>query len=556
MALTLRYKFGLRSIRRAVTDNQNILTRIYAFGSTRNLGTSYRSGENRLRFEITANLVLNSSFETGDFTSWTQWGSPDTREIVSANARFGTYSYHHIGSNTNAGSLQTITGLSPSTTYSVSCYVYTASARDIRMMSTGSSGLVTAWQSKFNKWERIELQITTSPSQTSAIVYLGGNGECWFDAVMVEESAVATQYSVAGKSFVEDNTYIPSTIEKTVIFEDVFPRRTGTISGVDGSDVLKFTDSSIDFDVNDYLISGLTAKVHFNSGDLAGYEIEVSSFDNGTKEFTLLTYTDENGFTFPSADLKPAVNDEYVLVDITMPTSYIDTAETELQTRAIAHLSANNRPRSKFEVTSDWRYFKTNDISLVVGDNLTLVDSDLDVNKELRIVHLEQSLTNPFKYTRIDLSDFVSPPVLDNIFTGTRNVTVLSQRQDVDLNQHTVYINRNADEIDLRVEKDGVIAAVNISLEGIKIEGDNIQLTGDTQVTGTFTLNGDAIVSGAIESDNWGASAGGQLDLANGTLKFGGSSSPDFSVDAAGALTSVSGVIGGFTIDSAEGLYA
>ena len=336
MPTTLQYKSGLRSIRRSVTDNQNILTRLFAFGSTRNLGIAYRSGENRLRFEIAANLVANSSFETGDLTSWTQWGTPGTREVVSSKARFGTYSYHHIGTGLNQGSYQIISGLTPGETYSVSSYIYTASNTTIRITGFAGGPFERAIPVNFNKWERFELQLTPTTSFDKIYIWIGGEGECYFDAVMVEKSAAATQYIVSSKSFVEDNTYIPSTIEKTVIFEDVFPGRLGTISAVDGSDVNKFTDSSIDFNVNTYLISGLTAKIHFNTGDLAGYEIELSSFDNGTKEFTLLTYTDENGFTFPSSDLKPAIGDKYVIVDITMPASYITTAETELQTRATA----------------------------------------------------------------------------------------------------------------------------------------------------------------------------------------------------------------------------
>jgi len=61
--------------------------------------------------------------------------------------------------------------------------------------------------------------------------------------------------------------------------------------------------------------------------------------------------------------------------------------------------------------------------------------------------------------------------------------------------------------------------------------------------------------AGLLESTNWGVAAGSQLDLDNGTLKLGGSSDPKFSVDAAGALTSKSGTIAGFTIDATEGLY-
>lgn len=66
-------------------------------------------------------------------------------------------------------------------------------------------------------------------------------------------------------------------------------------------------------------------------------------------------------------------------------------------------------------------------------------------------------------------------------------------------------------------------------------------------------INGDMIRTGAIESTNWGTTEGSRYDLDNGTITLGGSSSPKFSVTAAGVLTctgaNVSGAITGSTID-------
>jgi len=63
----------------------------------------------------------------------------------------------------------------------------------------------------------------------------------------------------------------------------------------------------------------------------------------------------------------------------------------------------------------------------------------------------------------------------------------------------------------------------------------------------TTTISGDKIRTGALESNNWSTSAGSQLDLTNGTIKLGGSSSPAFSVTSAGVMSctgaSVSGAI-------------
>jgi len=57
-------------------------------------------------------------------------------------------------------------------------------------------------------------------------------------------------------------------------------------------------------------------------------------------------------------------------------------------------------------------------------------------------------------------------------------------------------------------------------------------------------ISGANITTGSIESTNWSSSAGSQMDLDNGTISLGGSSSPKFSVTSAGLMTARSGYIG------------
>lgn len=89
---------------------------------------------------------------------------------------------------------------------------------------------------------------------------------------------------------------------------DIKPTFTGKVSSVVDGDVLSFIDTSFPFDINAknasgetlYLISGVSAKVHFNSGNLAGYEFEVHAYDHATHKFTLVKQTDDRGNVFPS----------------------------------------------------------------------------------------------------------------------------------------------------------------------------------------------------------------------------------------------------------------
>jgi len=59
------------------------------------------------------------------------------------------------------------------------------------------------------------------------------------------------------------------------------------------------------------------------------------------------------------------------------------------------------------------------------------------------------------------------------------------------------------------------------------------------------TVMADYVRAGVLQSSNWGATTGSQLDLDNGTLKLGGSDSPKFQVDADGVLHATGAVIEG-----------
>lgn len=61
-------------------------------------------------------------------------------------------------------------------------------------------------------------------------------------------------------------------------------------------------------------------------------------------------------------------------------------------------------------------------------------------------------------------------------------------------------------EIDLSVKKDGVISAINLSTEGIKISADKINITGlvtftDLSTEGQTIINGANITTGTIDAD-------------------------------------------------------
>lgn len=224
------------------------------------------------------------------------------------------------------------------------------------------------------------------------------------------------KFVVEEKSYLEKNIDKYGTIEHTEIFEDIYPHREGTISSVDGENITKFTDSGMDFNLNDYLLPGVTAKLHFNSGNLGGYEFEVSNYNNATKEFTIIAFKDEQGYEMPNDTLKPAIGDKYVLIDIFLPQSYIDTAETTLQAKAQAYLDDNCEPRVTYILEPDWRYFKVHLIELKAGDFITIEDTVLGIDVMTRIVELTKSVANEYKYT-MKLIDHLEVQLIQRIYS-------------------------------------------------------------------------------------------------------------------------------------------
>ena len=169
-------------------------------------------------------------------------------------------------------------------------------------------------------------------------------------------------FADAGSNKIEKNISKYGTIEAVKIFDDIYPERTGTITGVTSETV--FTDTAMDFDLNSYLMAGVTAKVHFNTGNLSGYEFEISAYNHSTKTFTLIP-TEDMDMTLPNESLKPAIGDKYKLVDILMPASYITAAETRLQAEGQAYLDENCEPNVNYTLNFDPKFIRDNEVSRI-----------------------------------------------------------------------------------------------------------------------------------------------------------------------------------------------
>lgn len=222
-----------------------------------------------------------------------------------------------------------------------------------------------------------------------------------------------------GQRYVQDNTAIEKEglFEGTIVFDDIYPHRTGTISSVTSPFI--FTDIGMDFDLNDpdILMPGVSAKVVFLSGLLSGYTFEVDDYNNSTKTFTILKNTDEQTVDVPSEGLSPQVGDKYTIVDIIMPEIYIVNAETELKNRALQWLSDNGNPKLKYTIVCNPFWIKRNSPTIRLGDIISISVPEMGINLQSRIIAINRNISKPYIYG-LELADTADKNIIVKLITS------------------------------------------------------------------------------------------------------------------------------------------
>lgn len=235
-------------------------------------------------------------------------------------------------------------------------------------------------------------------------------------------------------------------VAKYGIFEgrknfDIKPTFTGKVSSVVDGDVLSFIDTSFPFDINAknasgetlYLISGVSAKVHFNSGNLAGYEFEVHAYDHATRKFTLVKQTDDRGNVFPS-ETSPAFqigkNDTYKVLDIAYSRDIEESAEKKLAEEGNKYYDQNSQPKVQYSVNVTKAFIEkklalSDGITNVFapGDYLPIKDDEIGVDKSIRIKSFTRNVLDPYDY---------SLTISDTQTKGDITTRVISDLVDID----------------------------------------------------------------------------------------------------------------------------
>ncbi|MGV8092505.1 MAG: phage tail protein [Mangrovibacterium sp.] len=241
----------------------------------------------------------------------------------------------------------------------------------------------------------------------------------------------------------EANTDLYGTIEGVFSDENIYPKRTGMISDVyieyDGDDnynpnLSYVEDSGLDFDINDYLVAGQTATIVFKSGDLSGYQFEIWKYDHETKRIYFNVFQESDGYVLPNSLNLPSSGNSYTLINISMPQSYIDNAETKLQAATQEYLDQNCVPQVTYQLDIDPKYVKAQSINLKVGDLVTIYDAALGINEMIRVMEIEYPLVNPNKI-KATISDTVLYTTQERVILDaakTKQNVVKTRRQSIE----------------------------------------------------------------------------------------------------------------------------
>ena len=213
--------------------------------------------------------------------------------------------------------------------------------------------------------------------------------------------------------------------EAVKVFENIKPTFKGVVSSVGGFDkingVQEIYVENMDFDLNEkdtegntkYLIAGTPAKLHFNKGNLAGYSFELQNligYNHDTKCFRVKQFTDERGQKFPDNDtiFKFEVGDEFTILDIVMPESYIERAEQKLLEAGQNEYLKQSQNNTKYSIVIDPMFLaqkgSESTVFFGIGDYIRIVDEPLKIDKTSRIISLTRDLLDLYHHT-LEIAD-------------------------------------------------------------------------------------------------------------------------------------------------------
>lgn len=365
---------GLASIKTIGESDRKFTTALCALGATRNIPYNYRGGLKRLRCGS-----IGTSFVETVYDEFAGWTPSEVNEPAGVTTNFYSTTQPKVGSVctriTSAGSINAsrirytrdseidVDGASlrfwvsggddffwEDVNYYFDVYFYSNSGflgtYRFYMLAWQLQNLVTeqwieivlplsavSFSLGYHKVKYIEFGVGSWSQTPNGATF--GLDNIRFDYGYSDNTL---QNFIIGTSMVETH----GRLELIVVNDNIYPQLDGEITSV-GSQV-KFRDSNMPFDLNAkdgsgntiYLIDGVTPKINFVSGNLSGFSLAIHSYNNATKEFELVPYTEESGNVVPAPGAySMQVGDKYNITEINLPEAYIEAAEQRLYAWAL-----------------------------------------------------------------------------------------------------------------------------------------------------------------------------------------------------------------------------
>lgn len=301
--------------------------------------------------------------------------------------------------------------------------------------------------------------------------------------------------------------------EDVKTYDNIYPKRTGKVTAIVADDICAFIDDTMDFDLNKkddkgtmYLVDGVSAKITFTSGRLAGQQFELNAkggYDDKTKKFKIIPFTDSRGLTIPSTETQDAykieVGNTYKITDIYLPEQYEKRAEEDLWYAGSDDFKDASQVKAQYAITFDRLYFlqslsrDTETSVFAVGDYVPVKDTRFGIEKTMRIQKITRNLLLEHDY-QITLADSTAISIqTQTVLTVIDHENVINNNRLRDLNKARRGWRTTEDLRNMVYDTDGYFDTENIKPNSI-----------DTNMLTVGAKSQQFVLSGCVLKANFG----------------------------------------------------
>lgn len=378
-----------------------LATRLYVYGSTRNIPKRYRK-----RLEFTADEIdyANKRFRdssrkiypdvfsdsvkvNGRVTTTATW--PMETVVVRMNpegAPDDDKSWFYCEQLPQKGAIFTVEGIILG---KVDASYFTSDSDD---------SAISGWE------QRLMLPIDTTHGYIDSDTIVGDEGE-------VDESRI---------------------VEQTVVFDDIYPHMVNSIVGVssytteenDASDEsgetkvtvthykIELSKSEFEFS-EEFMIPGQTLSCQFQSGKLAGMTFSLAFLGDGSgiNQVYEIKNSEDYGVLLPNAQLYPSEGDKIVITGYDVSylsadgNSMIADAERRLEAKAREYLKKVEREGSTYTVELSPSYSAAPSTIVYLGSRVSIAYDATEVETESRVIAIERYIDLPYDRARYTVGE-------------------------------------------------------------------------------------------------------------------------------------------------------